>query len=67
MSEFVEAAHFDGISYPSAMNRAGTNIVLFDAAKCEIGASQLFKVTNVEVDYTNDLSRLSDDYPEPWP
>ena len=29
LSEFVEAHHFDGIRYPSAMDRGGTNIVLF--------------------------------------
>jgi len=65
--KFAEEIHFDGIRYPSAMDRGGTNIVLFDPAKCDIGPSELQKVTDVNIEYTDDLAKLTDDYPEPWP
>jgi hypothetical protein len=64
LSEFAEDVHFDGIRYPSAMDRGGTNIVLFDQRNCEIGPSKLLKVTALDVEFTEDIEQLTDDFPD---
>ena len=42
---------YDGIRYPSAMDRGGTNVVLFDPRSVQIGSSKLVQVQGVEISY----------------
>jgi RES domain-containing protein len=67
LSEFAEDLGFEGIHYPSAMDEQGTNLVIFDPAKCVIRQSQLVKITALTIEFTDQLWRLTDDFPEHRP
>lgn len=43
----IRAAGYDGIRYPSAMDRDGTNVVLFDPTAMEVKLSWLVEVTDI--------------------
>jgi hypothetical protein len=64
LSEFARDVGFNGIRYPSAMRRGGTNTVFFDPAGCEIGESTLVKVTNVDIGFSENIALLTEDYPD---
>lgn len=53
---------FDGIRYPSAMNPAGSNIVLYDPRLVKVLASRLVEIESVKVAY----NMLSGDSCLPW-
>lgn len=53
LSDSVRLAGFDGIRYPSAMNRGGSNLVLFEPACTKFINSQLVEVTDVVVAFSN--------------
>jgi hypothetical protein len=48
----VRMAKFDGIRYPSAMKRDGSNIVLFDPNDVEFVNSKLVRIDDVIVQFT---------------
>ena len=64
LSEYAERVGFDGIRYPSAMLRGGTNVVFFDPTVCEVTSSRLVKVTGLDIEYVDDLWMLTEDYPD---
>jgi RES domain-containing protein len=49
LAQWIEAAGFRGIRYPSAVNPGGANIVLFYPEDGQIGASRLVKITDVSI------------------
>jgi RES domain-containing protein len=51
LAHYIEAAGYDGIRFPSALNPGGTNVVLFNPNVAEILESKLVQVTHVSVDY----------------
>jgi RES domain-containing protein len=51
LAEAIEKTRVAGIRYPSAMNPGGTNVVLFDPAVAEIGASRLVEIVAARVEY----------------
>jgi len=64
LCELAGEVGFDGIRYPSAMGGGGANLVVFDPADCTILKSQLVKVTGLTLEYTDQVWRLTDDFPE---
>jgi hypothetical protein len=51
LAEIIESSGADGIRYPSAMEPGGTNVVLFDPSKVEIGPSRLVEIESVHIEY----------------
>ena len=51
LAERIENSGADGVRYPSAMEPGGTNIVLFDPSKVEIGPSRLVEIELVHIEY----------------
>jgi hypothetical protein len=51
------------MKYPSAMNRGGSNIVLFDPSICRVSES-VIKVTALDISFTEEIWKLTDDYPD---
>jgi hypothetical protein len=47
----IRECGYDGVRYPSAMNPAGCNVVLFDPHLAKVGASKLVDIESVEVAY----------------
>jgi len=52
LTDAVRMAKFDGIRYPSAMKRDGSNIVLFDPNGVEFVNSKLVRIDDVIVQFT---------------
>jgi len=51
LAVYIRNNGFEGIRYPSAMNFGGTNVVIFDISKVEIGKSRLIEVKGIQVEY----------------
>ena len=51
LAEAIENSGADGIRYPSALEPGGTNLVLFDPLKAEIGPSRLVEIESVHIEY----------------
>lgn len=51
LAEAIEKAGLAGIRYPSAMAPGGTNVVLFDPAVAEVGASSLVEIVDTRIEY----------------
>lgn len=58
LAERIENSLADGIRYPSAMEPGGTNVVLFDPSKVEIGPSRLVEIESVHIEYGEPHGRL---------
>jgi hypothetical protein len=51
LAEAIEKAGLAGIRYPSAMAPGGTNVVLFDPAVADVGASSLVEIVDARIEY----------------
>ena len=51
LAELIENSGADGIRYPSAMEPGGTNVVLFDPTKVEVGPSRLVEIDTIRIEY----------------
>lgn len=51
LAEQIEKAGLTGIRYPSAMAPGGTNVVLFDPAFADVGASSLVEIVDARIEY----------------
>jgi RES domain len=46
-----ETGLYDGIRYPSAMTRGGTNVAIFDPTLTQVGPSRLIQISDVGISY----------------
>ncbi|MGM9970098.1 MAG: RES family NAD+ phosphorylase [Anaeroplasma sp.] len=56
LSHFLKEKGYDGIGYKSAMNKIGTNLVLFDPNNVEFIKSKLIRISNVKVEFEDEIN-----------
>ena len=49
--EWLRDARYEGIRFPSALHPQGTNVIFFDPAFADVGASKLVKIIDTSLEY----------------
>ncbi len=60
LADFIRDARYDGVRYPSALDPAGTNVVLFDPGIAEVTEPRLVRITESHFDYEVEQASVQD-------